>query len=92
MHLAVPGAIGPFFFMQEALLNSWTASKAYLSKAFHREIAHWQRLSTNLLAWPRFLAEVVCRFPTALGFCDASGIGAVGVWIYPDGTGKNFVW
>ena len=40
MHLAVPGAIGHFFFIQEALTKSGTASKAYLSKAFHREIAH----------------------------------------------------
>ena len=35
---------------------------------------------------------MVCRLPTALGFYDASGIGAGGVWIDLDGTGKNFVW
>ena len=37
------------------------------------------------------MAEVVQRLPTELGFCDASGMGAGGVWIDPDGTGGNFV-
>ena len=91
MHITVPGAIGHFFFIQEALTKADTASKAYLSKAFHQEIAHWQRLITNSLARPRFLAEVVCRLLTELGFCDASSVGAGGVWIDPDGSGKNFV-
>ena len=92
MHLAVPGTIGHLFFVQEALTKAGTASKAYLSKAFHWEIAHWQRLSTDSLARPRFLAEVVCRLPTALGFCDTLGVGDGGVWIDPDGSWKNFVW
>ena len=92
MHLTVPGAIRHFFFIQEALTKAGTASKAYLSKAFHQEITHWQRLSTNSLARPHFVAEVVRRLPTALEFCNASGIGAGGVWINPDGKGKNFVW
>ena len=35
---------------------------------------------------------MVRRLPTDLGFCDASGVGAGGVWIDPNGTGKNFVW
>ena len=35
---------------------------------------------------------MVCRLPTALGFCDASGVGTGGVWIDPDGTKKNLVW
>ena len=91
MHLAVPGTIGHFFYIQEALTNYGTASKAYLSKLFHWEISHWKRLSTDLLDRPRFLAEVVCRLLTALGFCDASGVGAGGVWIYPDGSGKKFI-
>ena len=92
MHLAMPGAIGHLFFIQEALTKAGEASKAYLSKSFHWEIAHWQRLSTDLLARPHFLAEVVCRLPTALVFCDTSGVNAGGVWIYPDGSGKNFFW
>ena len=92
MHLAVPGAIGHFFFIQKALTKAGSASEAYLSKVFHREISDWQRLITDLLARPRFLAEVVRCLLTALGFCNASSVGAGGVWIDPDGTGKNFVW
>ena len=57
MHLAVPGSIGHFFFVQEALTKAEAASKAYFSKAFHREIAHWQRLSTDSLDRPHFLGK-----------------------------------
>ena len=86
MHLSVPGSIKHFLYIQEALKKSGTAKKAYLSKAFNREILHWQRLYKDLLAWPRFLAQVVQRLLTKLGFCDASGTGAGGVWIDPDGA------
>ena len=92
MHIAVPGTIGHFFYIQEALTKAGTATKAYLSKALHRYISHCQRLCKNLLARPHFLAEVVQRLLTALGFYDASGMGAGGVWIDPNGTGANFVW
>ena len=92
MHLVVPGAIGNFFYIQESLTKVGTATKAYLSKAFHREISNWQRLCKDLLARPRFLADVVQRLPNALGFCDASGMGTGVVWIDPDGTGASFVW
>ena len=92
MHCAVPGAIGHFFYIQEDLIKAGIDSKAYLSKLFQMEIVHWQRFCKELLAWTRFLGEVVQRLPTALGFCDASGVGAVGVWIDPDGSRKNFVW
>ena len=36
--------------------------------------------------------EGVEHLPTALGFCDASGVGAGGVWIDLNGPGKNFFW
>ena len=45
-----------------------------------------------MLTCPRFLAEVAQHLPTALGFCDASGTGAGGFWIDPNGTGANFLW
>ena len=38
------------------------------------------------------LAEIVRCEPTQLGFCDASGLGAGGVWVYPAGNGNNLVW
>ena len=92
MHLTVPGAIVHLFYIQEALAKAGTAMKAYLTKAFHREISHWQCLCKDSLSQPRFLEEAVQCLPTTLGLCDASGMGAGGVWIDPDGTGENFVW
>ena len=92
MHLAVHGAIGYFLYIKGDLTEARTGTKSYLSKDFHQEILYWQRLCKDSLAWPRFLAEVVQRLPTALGFYDASGTGAGGVWIEPDGTGGGFVW
>ena len=35
MHLAVPGAICHFFYIQEALTKAGTGTQAYLSKVFH---------------------------------------------------------
>ena len=41
---------------------------------------------------PTNLAEIVCCEPTHLGFCDASGIGAGGVWLDPARMCNNLVW
>ena len=41
---------------------------------------------------PTHLAEIVRREPTHLGFCDASGLGAGGVWLDPSNSGKDQVW
>ena len=79
MHLAVAGAIGHFFYTQEAMTKAGNGTRAYVSKAFHWEISHWQQLCNDSFAQPRFLTEVVQRLPTALGFCDAPGMGAGGV-------------
>ena len=78
MHLAVHGSIGHFLYIQEALTKAGTGTRDYLSKSFHREISHWQRLYAHSLARPRFLGELVQRLPTALGFCDALVTGAGG--------------
>ena len=41
---------------------------------------------------PTYLAEIVQRLPTDIGFTDASGLGAGGVWIDPNEDGRNYVW
>ena len=41
---------------------------------------------------PTFLAEIVQRLPTNIGFADASGLGAGGVWTDPNEDGLNYVW
>ena len=38
------------------------------------------------------MTEVARCLPTALGFYGASGTGAGGVCIYPNGTEAKFVW
>ena len=38
------------------------------------------------------LEEIVCQEPTHLGFCNASGIGAGGVWLNPYGSGTILVY
>ena len=38
------------------------------------------------------LAEIVCREPTHLRFCDASGIRAEVIWLNPYGLGTSLVW
>ena len=38
------------------------------------------------------LAEIVNRELTRLGFCDASGIGAGGVWLDPSISVSSLMW
>ena len=47
MHLAVLGSIGHFFYIQEALTKAGTGTRAYLSKAFHRERSHWKQIFSD---------------------------------------------
>ena len=92
MHLAVPGAIGHFYHLQKALTTAGSGRRAYLTAGFHRDIAHWTQLTEDVLSRPTALAEVVHRLPTNMGFCDASGLGAGGVWLDPNNDGQSFVW
>ena len=41
---------------------------------------------------PTYLAEIVQRLPTNIGFTDASGLVSGGVWIDPNEDGRNYVW
>ena len=43
-------------------------------------------------AQPNHLGEIVCRKPTHLGFCNASGLGSRGVWLDPSCSEKYLVW
>ena len=38
------------------------------------------------------MAKIVCREPTHLGFCDASGIGTGGVWLDSSRSVPSIVW
>ena len=64
----------------------------WLSLTSHRKLADWKVLVLQAASRPTYLAEIVRWEPTDLGFCDASGIGAGGVWLGPAGTVHNLVW
>ena len=79
MHLAVPGAVAHLYHIQRALSQAGT-DRAWLSPDFHQEIADWTTLAAQTADRPTHLANIVWREPTHLGFCDASGLRAGGVW------------
>ena len=91
MHLAIPGAIGHFYHIQMALTKA-NRRTAYLSKDFHNDIAHWRLLCSRMKHRPTYLAEIVQRLPTDIGYTDASGLGGGGVWLNPNADGVHHVW
>ena len=44
------------------------------------------------VAQPTHLAEIIRQETTHLGFCDASGIRAGGVWLNPSVSGTILAW
>ena len=90
MHLAVPGEVAHLFHIQHAL-NQGVVDRACLSLAFHHELVDCKALSLQAASRPTHLAEIVLQEPTHLGFCDASGLGAGGMWLDLSVTGHNLV-
>ena len=91
IHLAVPGAVAHLYHIQRAMSQAGT-DRTSLSSEFHQEIADWTTLADQTADRPTHLTEIVRREPTHLGFCDASGLGARGVWLDPSNSGKDLVW
>ena len=91
MHLTVEGAVSPLLHIQRALTQGGM-NQLWMLPAFYREIVDWRALALLAAARPMHLAEIVCREPTHLGLCDASGVGVEGVWLFPAQTGHNLVW
>ena len=77
-----------------ALTAAHHASRAtaYLSKSFHRDVKFWQYLCANMVSRPTYIAEIVQRLATDVGYTDASGLGCGGVLIDPDEDGIYYVW
>ena len=77
-----------------ALTAAHHASRAtaYLSKSFHRDVKFWQYLCANMVSRPTYIAEIVQRLATDVGYTNASGLGCGGVWIYPNEYGVHYVW
>ena len=91
MHLLVPGAMDHLFHVQRAL-NQGGMDRAWISPAFHRELADWKALALQAASRPMHLAEGVRQELTHLGFCDASGLGAGGVWLDLARKSHTLVW
>ena len=94
MHLAIPGAVGHFYNLHRSLTAAHHAhpATAYVTSGFHCDLRFWRRLCAEMHTRPTYLAEIVQRLPTGIGFMDASGLGAGGVWIDPNEDGRNYVW
>ena len=94
MHLAIPGAVGHFYNLQRSLTAAHHAHRAtaYVTSGFHSDLRFWRQLCAEVHTRPTYLAEIVQRLPTDIGFTDASGLGAGGVWIDPNEDGRNYVW
>ena len=86
MHLAVTGFIGHFYTMQVVLncARSTNRATAYLLARFHLDVHFWRDLCEDMDTCPTYLVEIIHRDASDLGYCDASDVGAVGVWIEPN--------
>ena len=90
MSLALPGARNLFSHLQEALTGKQNQRIA-LRKGVHDSIKDFKWMLQDISRRPTRIAELVPLPPSALGYHDASGIGAGGVWtvashVNPRGT------
>ena len=90
MHLAVPGVAAYLYHIQHALSQAGT-DRAWLSPAFHREIADSKILTEQKSNPHTHFVKIVCREPTHLEFCDASGLGAREVLLDPSRSWKDLL-
>ena len=81
MSLALPGARNVFSTMQNALVLS-SDNRIALRKGVHQALNDFRWMHHNITSRPTRIAELVPLLPSAIGFHDASGLGAGGV-VYP---------
>ena len=79
MSLALPGARHLFSTMQHAL-SLKSQSRIALSKDVHAALNDFRWMQKDLTNRPTRIAEVIPLNPCAIGYHDASGQGAGGVW------------
>ena len=78
------------FHIQRAL-NQGGVDQAWLFPAFRCKLIDCKAFALQAASRLTNLAEIVHQEPTHLGFCDASGLEAEGVWLNLGGTGNNLV-
>ena len=81
MSLALPGSRGLFSSMQLALSKK-SKNRIKLRNGVHQAINDFRWLHKDICNRPTRIAEIIPLSPSALGYHDAAGIGAGGVW-YP---------
>ena len=84
MSLALPGARGLFSFLQKALQLA-KGNRVPLSSDTHQALQDFRWILESLSTRPTRIAELVPLLPSALGYHDASGAGAGGVWFPAQG-------
>ena len=76
MHLTVPGAIGKFYSMQVALTRDRASNRttSYLLARLQHDVHFWRCLYEAMDTHPTYLADIVHRYASDLGYCNASGV------------------
>ena len=80
MSLALPGSRNLFSILQLALSNSSTTGRISLKKEVHATIKDFKWMLNNISNRPTRIAEIIPLLPSAMGYHDAAGTGAGGVW------------
>jgi hypothetical protein len=83
MSLALPGSRNIFSQMQNAL-STPTKTRIALKKGVHQALDDFRWMYSEVSSRPTRIAELIPLLPSALGFHDASGTGAGGVWFASD--------
>lgn len=79
MSLALPGARNMFSIMQQALSSS-KRTRIALTKGVHQALRDFTWMHKDIVSRPTRIAELIPLLASALGYHDASGEGAGGVW------------
>ena len=79
MSLALPGARNMFSQMQQALSNR-CKTRVSLTNGVHQALDDFRWMHQDISSRPTRIAELVPLLASALGYHDASGTGAGGVW------------
>ena len=80
-YLAIPGGIGHFYGMQVALTHHQTEKRpaANLYALFHQDRKFWSNLCANMIDRPTYLAEMLNRPASDLGYTYDPDLGVGGV-------------
>ena len=84
MSLAVPGARGLFSALQTGFRQKEAAYRIRIDRNMRTQLDDFKNLALDLHTRPTHLAEIIPDTPSGIGACDASGMGAGGVWLCPD--------